>query len=240
MAISQGALAWLYLCAGLLGLTLGALYDLLRITRVFLGVHYSRRTARRLRGLRLPFLSPRSKKRESRALGVVVFFEDLFYCLFAGIAIILLFYECNNGKIRYPVFLMIALGFLLYRYTLGRIVMLFSEAIVFVLETAVRYVFFFLLCPFRFLYGCIKRAVAKQMKKAALARTRRNRLRYTGKELARSARNACGLIPEDVPKTRMPKGGKKIVKQQKTVQSDLTGADSSCHACGGIHRRVRK
>ncbi|MBE6602306.1 MAG: hypothetical protein E7637_07385 [Ruminococcaceae bacterium] len=240
MAISQGSLAWLYACACLLGLALGAVYDLLRITRVFLGVRYSRRASRRLRAIRLPLLAPRTKRRESRALGVVVFFEDLFYCLFAGIAMILLFYECNNGKIRYPVFFLVAVGFLVYRYTLGRIVMLFSEAITFVLETAFRYFFFFIFYPFRFLYKQIKRAVAKCKDRAMRARKRRSRSRYTERELARTQKNACGLIPEDVPKARALKGGKKLVKQQKTVQPESARANPACHARAGIDRGVRK
>ena len=142
MDISQAALARLYLYALLLGIGLGILYDLLRITRVFLGAHYSRRAARRLQELHLPLLRPRLKRRESRALGIVVFLEDLLFCLFAAVAMILLFYEANRGKIRFPALICVGAGFLLYRSTLGRLVMLSSEVIVFALDTAFRYVCF--------------------------------------------------------------------------------------------------
>ena len=71
MDISQAALARLYLFALLLGIGLGVVYDLLRITRVFLGAHYSRRAAKRLQEISLPLLRARKKKTESRALGFV-------------------------------------------------------------------------------------------------------------------------------------------------------------------------
>ena len=147
MEISQAVLAWLYAYAFLLGICLGGAYDLLRLTRVFLGVHYSRRAAKRLQEIRLPFLKPYQKKKESAALGVVVFIEDLCFCIFTGVAIVLLFYIQNNGKIRASAFLCIGAGFFLYRATLGRIVMLFSEVIAFLVETAIGYAVFFLLYP---------------------------------------------------------------------------------------------
>ena len=119
----------------------------IRITRVFLGVHYSRRMAKRLRTLSLPFLPPRKRRGESRALGVVVFIEDFLFCACAGIALVLLFYGANNGKFRFSALLCTGAGFLLYRVTLGRLVMLFSVGIAFLIATTVRYLIFFFLYP---------------------------------------------------------------------------------------------
>jgi hypothetical protein len=241
MDISQSALAWLYCLALLLGGVLGAFYDVLRITRVFFGVHYSRRAAKRLQEIRLPFLSPHKGHRESPALGIIVFVEDLLFCILAGILLILLFYEANNGKIRFPVFLCAGAGFLLYRGTVGRLVMLFSEVIAFVIEAVVRYLLFFLLYPVRAVAGWSKRKVSSAVARSARAHQKSLRRRFTELERTRGMKNACGLIPQDLPKQRTVKRGKRIVKgTKKTIQSHATDARASRRTGRGIHRDIRE
>ena len=97
MEISQWLIAELYVYAILLGMMLGAVYDGLRISRVFLGARYSRRMADRLRGKKLPLLSPPKERRESPFLGTVIFFEDLFFAIFGSVAFILMQYAANLG-----------------------------------------------------------------------------------------------------------------------------------------------
>ncbi|MBO5295117.1 MAG: spore cortex biosynthesis protein YabQ [Clostridia bacterium] len=241
MSISQSALAWLYLYALLLGLGLGAVYDLLRITRVFLGVHYSQRAAKRLQNIRLPLLSPYRRKKEKRALGVIVFLEDLTFCLFSAISFILLFYIQNNGKIRFPVFLCAGAGFLLYRATLGKLIMLFSEVIAFFLETTARYAAFFLLYPIRKICGWIGSTIKKAVSNCLYARRRSLRRRYTVAELARGKRDACGLIPQAIPKSRILKRGKCVVAgKEKTVQSHTPDAGTARRSGRGRHRNLCK
>ena len=234
MNISQSALAWLYVYALLLGVVLAAVYDLLRITRVFLGVHYSRRAAKRLQGIQLPFLKPYQRRTERRALGIVVFFEDLLFCVFAAVAMILLFYQANNGNFRFPTLLAAGAGFLLYRGTVGRLVMLFSEVIAFFIETCVRYLLFFSTLPFRFLARQAKKWLETAAKRVWRAHRRSGRKHFTERQLDRVRRDACGLIPEELPKKRMPKRGKYIAKEKKTIQSHTADARSS----GGSRRRV--
>jgi len=239
MEISQEALARLYLYALFLGCALGAVYDLLRISRVFFGIHYSQRAIKRLTCVRLPLLEARTERKKKRTLGAVIFFEDLFFCIFCAIALILLFYECNNGKIRYPVFLAAGVGFLMYRGTLGKAVMLFSEVIVFAVETAFRYIFFFLFFPVRFACKNLRAVVRKLAMHVGRIRKKRSRRRYTELESQRNEKNACGLIFEALPKDNSIKRGKKIVKKQKAVQSDSPVAHPARHADHSIGRRIR-
>lgn len=199
MGISQSAIGALYLYALLLGIALGAIYDCLRITRVFLGNHYSHRTARRLREIHLPLLSKGKTRGESRFLGLVVFFEDLFFCLFAGISLILLLYEANNGKFRFPVVLSAGCGFLLYRGTVGRLVMLFSEVIAFALETSMRYCVFFLLFPFRWTGKRLLGFFRRISERIARKRQKKIRIRYTKREIDRISVNGCGMLTPDQP-----------------------------------------
>ncbi len=241
MEISQVSLAWLYAYALLLGFISGFCYDLLRITRVFLGVHYSRRAAEKIRELSLPLLKSRKRRGESHALGIVVFLEDLIFCLLTGIAVILLFYAVNNGKIRFSALLVSGVGFLLYRATLGRLMMLFSEVIAFCVEIAVRYAVFFLLYPFQKLVGWSVGRMRTVKRRASRMSQKRTRRRYTERERERLSRNACGMIPDGMTKSRTPKRGKQIVKRnKKTIQSHTADASASRRAGGGLDRGLRQ
>ena len=234
MEIVQSALARLTLYACLLGAALGAVYDLLRLSRVFLGVHYSQRAAKRLQAIRLPLIGPRTKKKKSPALGIVVFLEDFLFCIFAGITLILLFYEYNNGKIRYVAFLGAALGFLGYRGTLGRVVMLFSEAITFLVETGLRYIFFFGAYPFRILGRLVGRLSLGALRGVQNAVGKRRRRRYTARERARGIQTAWGLIPnESFAVAKKIKRGKKL----ETVQSNASDPRAPGYADSRIRGR---
>ena len=242
MEISQISLAWLYFYALLLGFFAGFFYDFLRITRVFLGVHYSRRAAKKIQNLHLPLLKKRKRRRESRALGLVVFLEDLIFCLLVGVSLILLFYVANNGKIRFSALLVSGAGFLLYRGTLGRLMMVFSELIAFCVETAARYAVFFLMYPIRKILGWTHRRMIAAKIRTKRVRQRQTRRRFTEKERERLSRNACGMIPEDKSyKTRTPKRGKQIVKRnKKAIQSHAADACASRRAGDGLHRDLRQ
>ena len=240
MELSQFGIARLYIFALILGAFLGLLYDLFRITRVFLGMHYSRRAAKRLESIRLPLLDPRKKRKESRALGVVIFLEDLLFCLMAAVSLILLFYGGNNGKFRVFALFCTAGGFLLYRVTLGRAVMLFSEVIAFALETFARYAVFFLLFPLRWSGGLVCRLAKRMTKRILRARRYKSRQRFTKTETQRILRDGCGLIPKAPPEERTIKRGKYIGKRkEKTIQPVADDAHTSGRVGGGIHRGIR-
>lgn len=209
MEISQTALMLLYFYAFLLGLFLGAVYDCFRITRIFFGVHYSRNTAKRLRARTLPLLKPKKERNNTKGLGILMFFEDLLFSLLAGSALVILLYEQNNGKFRFLVVVFLLLGFWIYRETLGRIVMLFSEGIAFCVETTLRYLFFFLGLPVRFCCNQVSCIVAKLYRKCKEDCQKRRRKRLTAREKKRIAVNGCGLLPSDDKTKRREKVAKK-------------------------------
>ena len=253
MTVSQSALAWLYLYATVLGIALGGFYDLFRITRVFLGMHYSRRAAKRLRELQLPFLRQRRRRGESRALGIVIFLEDLIFCMVAGISLVILFYEVNSGRFRFPALLCAGAGFLLYRGTLGRLVMLVSEVIAFVIETGVRYLVFFSLFPLQVCAKWIKHR-ADALRRYLLRRHRHTlRRRYTAGQAERVMRDACGLLPtalkadplkKEHPKNKQErhKKGKLIHngKQEETIHTVASDAHPSRRSDRRFDRNICK
>lgn len=241
MEISQFALARLYLLSILLGVGLGVVYDALRITRVFFGVHYSRRATDRLKAIRLPFLQSKKEQKESPLLGTVIFFEDLFFGIFCGISTILLFYTANNGKFRGLALLCTLGGFFLYRTTVGRVVMLFSEVIAFFTSAAVRYLFFFLFLPFRWIAKHIARAYIHAYGRLSQRVQKEKREKYTRLEQSR-AHLACGMLPTSSVKQKgsLKRGYRYGTKGKKAVQPEHT--DASVHS-GHRHRvigRVRQ
>lgn len=193
MAISQSALAWLCLYGFLLGIALGAVYDFLRITRAFLGVCYSNRAVARLKEIHLPLLSPKKERKKYGALSVIVFLQDFLFMLFSGVMLILLFYEMNNGKFRFLAIICTAIGFLLYHHTLGRLVMLFSQVIVFLLETAFRYTVFFVCLPFRIIGKKVRAQIGKISAQIRTKKEFNQRLRTTKMAFAQIALDGCGM-----------------------------------------------
>lgn len=242
MGISQLVLGRLFLYATLLGGVLGGVYDLLRLTRMFLGIHYSRRTSRRLRQIRLPLLPVKKERGENRALGIVLFLEDLLFGLGSGIALILLFYELDNGKLRFPAILCCGAGFLIYRFTLGRPIMLAFEFVAYFLETAVRYAVFFVSCPFVWAARRIKRCIGRLCRGARERYERSRRVRYTACQQKRITSDGCGMLSQigDPEKNGIKKGKRYVREKKETVQSEPTHSRLSGSDRGRIHRGVRK
>ena len=237
MEISQQALLLLHVYALLLGGILGLLYDGFRITRIFFGAHYSRDVAKRMQSIKLPLLKAGKSKKESRLIGLVVFFEDLLFCLLSAVAVIFLFYELNNGKFRFVALCCIGAGFLLYRVTLGRLVMLCSEGVAFVLEVALRYLLLFFCFPFRLLYGAIRKGVLLMIMKARKRRQRAERIRYTEFILSQLSKNACGMLEERSKEETVYKKGKRYGRgKEKTIQSEPVDKGSVSRHSAGIHR----
>ena len=195
MNLSQSSIAVLYLASLFLGAALGLFYDGLRMVRILFGEHFSRRAVEMLRKRNLPESRPKPRSpRKRNAASVFLFLGDFLFCILAAVSLILLFYECNNGIIRPLAVLCSAVGFFLYRATLGKIVMLFSEVIVFAVRYAVGKLIFWVLFPTR-------NIVAQKREHGR----KRKRKRYTAKCFAEAKVTACGLLPR---KERMESNGK--------------------------------
>lgn len=242
MPLSQVAVALLYLYACLLGMALGLLYDGCRITRIFLGEHYSRRAVERLHALRLPLIGGYRRHRARRSLCVVVFIEDFLFCLIAGVAFILLCYEAFDGRLRPMALVCMAGGFALYRRTLGRAVMLFSEVIAFGLECALRYCVWFLLFPFRWAGGRLLRLLRRTAGRMRELADRRGRAAWTGRQMQR-ARQGGELLPRSGGNGKDVKHAKHATgkAKKKAIQPEPDGAGLSraadCGVAGGVHQQ---
>lgn len=173
----------------MLGILLGALYDVLRFVGGFWGVSLSPLVREKLQAIPLPLLKTqiRRVKRRGWLFRILAFLGDLLFVLLAGVLLILVFYQCNNGKVRFPAFFCAGMGFFLYRRTVRRLVMPLLEGISFILETAVRYLIFFTVLPFRMLFSLIRRLTVKIYRSAVEKKHKAERRRKTKEEWSRLA-----------------------------------------------------
>lgn len=125
------------------GIILGAIYDVFRISRmarsnpkgsivVMLRKHFNLSQT----------YDVQHEQKKNKLERIIVFLEDFIFCTMASLMEILLFYHLNGGVIRvYAIFISV-LGFVLYKITLERLVMLLAKNIIYVF----RRILYFLLC----------------------------------------------------------------------------------------------
>lgn len=205
MEISPILLFRLLLYSFAFGAILGVVNDVSRILRVFCGVRYSEKRFGRWYERELPLIHrPLNRGKQGRFSGallqVLIFFQDVFLFLTAGVGLVILNYEMNQGRFRfYTVFAMIA-GFAVYYFTLGKLVMLVSEGIVFLIRATLTIVFGLFLRPFCLFY----RFFMKKMERIRIffqtAIAKRKKKLYNKNEQKRLRQEAGnGFLSEDVP-----------------------------------------
>ncbi len=184
MEISQRLLGMLFVWATVLGFSLGGVYDVLRITRILCGVHYVKRFSGKEKHSAEAQAPPNAPPTWRRRIfhvqqKLLIFVGDVLFGVVCGIALILLLYYANDGQFRSLAVFGMACGFFFYYHTLGRLVMLFSEAIVLAVRRLVRWTVRLVLLPLRafsrLLYRTVGRRIALLVKRI---RYRRN-VRYT-------------------------------------------------------------
>lgn len=138
-------------------LALGAFFalswDTVRISRVFMGVRYGK-NAENLFSRPLPLLPPSRPRRamKARLLPWIIGIQD--FCTLAqwGAMTAVFFYYTQDGQWRFFSLCGIAIGFAIYYNTIGRMVIGLSQWIAFLLWALTRYVVFFLVFPFQWLW----------------------------------------------------------------------------------------
>ncbi len=125
--LPPGAFLPLLLVSFLAGILFGALYDLFRIRRLAL------RLACRPDGTGSRISRPHGQRLDT----VLCFFEDLLFCLFATVVLILVDYRLYYGVPRWYAYGATVAGFALYRVTVGRLVMGSAKALLHALRAGV-------------------------------------------------------------------------------------------------------
>ena len=181
MEISPVRLFYLLISSFFLGVGMGGVYDVHRVIRVFFGVSYSKKrpSERLLRPLPIvkrPLGEIQPSKLTGILLAVLIFLQDVVFFCIAGGGVVILNYAYNDGQFRFYTVVALFLGFFLYYFTIGKLVIYLSEWIVYLLRAAFTILIFVLSWPFRKLclffgrmmkkiFSNLKKRIAKQRKK---------------------------------------------------------------------------
>ena len=149
----------------LAGVIFGLLYDVLRISRIFLGINYVNKFTEKIKDIKLPLIENpmmrTTKNREEKFKKIAVGIGDILYFLIITPIAVVFTYHVNNGSIRWYLVFGMAAGFTLYYFTLGKIIISVSEYIVFFIKTVFSYLSYLIIRPIKrgalFLLGKIKK-----------------------------------------------------------------------------------
>ena len=183
MEISPYMLMLLLIYSVLFGMSAGAFNDISRIVRAFLGVRYSGKRFDKLYAVKLPLVGRleadrEQKLRKRRALSVLIFFQDIRLFIYLGCGTVILNYYLNRGQLRLYTVAAVAAGFVLYYFTLGKIVMLLSEGIIFFIRAISLILFYVISRPFTLIFRAVLRILRSTLKKLRSALEKKRAMRY--------------------------------------------------------------
>lgn len=168
MYISLGLLARMTLYAFFLGIAFGAVYDVVRITRVMLGVRYGgrMRSADALLEKNYPLIGRVQRKNGGRLCAFLrnayVFVSDLVYFTAAGVVFCVFIYYTDSGIFRWQAPAALALGFFVYYRTIGVAVISFAEVVCAAIKIFVKISVKAIAIPIMFMYNIVA-AVSKKI-----------------------------------------------------------------------------
>ena len=196
--------------AFVIGAVLGALYDIFRLARTFLGLGIDYADSPLLSRITPPLIGKR-KKREAKRAGkvftyAVIFVFDIVYMICATAVTVIFVYHAYSGTPRGFALAGEVIGFGIYMKTAGRLTAAAASYIFFGAETIIRYIVFFTVTPVRFIVGRIsvlfaklyratlKRAVTAVIRKRASARLDR----YINKDLKNTLAGIAEAVTRDM------------------------------------------
>ena len=166
MRFSQSALFQLFCASFSAGLMLSLFYDILSCLHMWLMPSQTRYTVPAIQSMRASRIKKGSAKK-AKALPVVVFFDDVLFCIISAITLVLLLYWMNNGAFRAAAPFFMAVGFFLWHVTISKGIRIAMQWISFGVETVI-----YTLCiPIKRLFSWIAnkykmKAQAKHQKRA--------------------------------------------------------------------------
>ncbi len=196
MEISPYFLTLLVIYSFLFGAVVGVLNDFHRLTRILFGVRYSKKRFERLYTARLPLLGRSvgeigAGKIKKITLPVMIFLQDVLLFVFSAVGVAVLNYYFNYGQFRIYTIAAMLLGFAIYYFTVGKLVMLFSEGIVCLARIALTMLFFLLSRPFVLLGQMLRGIIRKITDKIREAIANRRKKLYNIHMIDRMMREAA-------------------------------------------------
>ena len=181
MEISQSGFFLLILYSAATGAVLGAVYDIIRILRALVlpdapkgRINYAE--------IELPIIhkkvyKPPKKKLSRAAIDALVAVGDFIFMIICAVAVILVAYTENMGRMRWLILFGAVIGFAAYCFTVGKLVLKISGAAVFLIRAVLVYVYTLAETPVRFIIGKIKNRKRKPRKEKTKKRRKRWHIR---------------------------------------------------------------
>ena len=178
MEISQLSFVLLAIYSLCFGVILGMVYDVIRVVRVLLGSERAENKKilkKNLREIYLPIIKRKAYPQKNRivrkkALFVFVALGDVLFAVFCGAVVVLIAYAYNDGRVRSVMLIGLLIGFLIYYFSVGRLVMMISELVTFVIRAVLVYLLEMIRCAtvkLRKVIKNIKIRIKKDKKKGA-------------------------------------------------------------------------
>lgn len=197
MYITTLSLAKMTLYALFLGVFLGVAYDVVRITRVTVGVRYggfAEKSTDKLYEINFPLIG-KLKKRGKGKLGrkmtaVFVFSGDLLFFSACGAVFCIFLYYTDSGMFRWQALAAAVLGFFVYYKTVGTLVISSAEIICIFVKIFVRILLKSIEIPIGFMYNIIvkvSKAVYSVTFGRAVKRYRRRKTRAVMRKMLAAA-----------------------------------------------------
>jgi hypothetical protein len=141
----------LFFASFVCGALLSVFYDVIRMSRMALGVRYGGIKLPERSGINLPLLPKKEKvsprPRTKRMLNAAVFVGDLLFFVVAAFAMLCVFFNYGGGKVRGAGIFLAVCGFLGCHFTVGAIVIRLFAVIKLAFGIVVEYLLFFLFFP---------------------------------------------------------------------------------------------
>ncbi len=151
MVVLQEKLVLLFLYSLVLGFVLGFVYDYFRIRRLCFS--YAKTDVN---------TADNKKKYRQLTENVIVFFEDVLFGFICSVFVCIFLYYVNSGRFRSLAFVGMIIGFIVYRKTLGKLVIFCSGYVISFIKRLIKTLLLYTLIPiFRLIVFLFKNTVGK-------------------------------------------------------------------------------
>lgn len=179
MEISPLALSILLISTFLWGGIIGIINDVNKIIRLFLyGETFYERHKKMVDFFKLKVNKKKRVIFNKTFLKVLVFIQDVLLLIIGTLGLILLNYYYNDGFFRLFTFWAMLIGFAVYYFIIGKLVMVILEPLAFFVRCFIVTVFRFIIFPIRLLLESIRNLILKLFVKCKISIEKNKNLRY--------------------------------------------------------------
>jgi hypothetical protein len=146
----------------ILGIFLGAIYDIFRFSRIARN-DPTYNIKQKIKKRFFPNNTSDNKKTRSKQISesIIIFIEDILFFIVVAITEILAIFHFNNGEIRICYLIISAIGFFVYQKTIGNLIIFFSKKTLHFLRKIIYIVVCIVLIPLCFFLRISRKLLEK-------------------------------------------------------------------------------